>query len=50
MPAAGSPLCSGADFSSLDSWFTPVAWAGAFGPADNWLTGWTNFDPNNADY
>ena len=23
---------------------------GAFGTDDNWLDGWTNFDPNNTDY
>ena len=50
MPAVGSPLCTGADFTGLDSWFTKVSYAGAFGPSDNWLTGWTNFDPNHTDY
>ena len=50
MPTAASPLCMGADFKGLDSWFTAVSYAGAFSPTDNWLKGWTNFDPNHTDY
>ena len=50
MPSAASPLCTGADFKGLDSWFTTVSYAGAFSPTDNWLKGWTNFDPNHTDY
>ena len=50
MPTAASPLCTGADFKGLDSWFTAVSYAGAFSPTDNWLKGWTNFDPNHTDY
>ena len=32
-----------------DPFFTKVNFNGAFG-LDNWTIGWTNFDPNNADY
>lgn len=52
MPASGSPLLSGADFSdsSVSSGFTTVSYVGAFNSGDDWLDGWTNFDPNNTDY
>ncbi|MGN0228598.1 MAG: hypothetical protein ACI4BH_02190 [Muribaculaceae bacterium] len=48
LPAAGSPLLSGAmfvDFKGFDS----VSFIGAFG-TENWLNGWTNFDPENTVY
>ena len=32
--------------ASLDK----VAYVGAFNATDNWLTGWTNFDPQNTKY
>ena len=44
-PVAGSPLLNRASFSGwagLDN----VSFIGAFG-TDNWMTGWTNFDPQN---
>ncbi len=52
MPAAGSPLLSGAAFTNsrlADAFFTPVTYRGAFG-ATNWTSGWCNFDPQNTDY
>ena len=55
-PTAGSPLLGAADFTDTflnDSFFDKVTYAGAFASdsdADNWLKGWTNFDPQNADY
>ena len=46
-----------ADFSDSklgDPFFAKVNYIGAFSgsgaSADNWLAGWTNFDPQNADY
>ncbi|MDR1407484.1 MAG: hypothetical protein LBJ23_05495 [Tannerella sp.] len=56
LPGAGSPLASGADWSSakLSSGFDRVDYIGAFGPgetaADNWTSGWCNFDPQNTVY
>jgi len=57
-PKAGSPLraTGAADFTDPlvnDPFFTKVNYAGAFASdseADNWLRGWTNFDPQNTDY
>lgn len=48
MPQSGSPLLNGASFGNF-SGFDAVTFIGAFG-ADNWLEGWTNFDPNNTNY
>lgn len=50
MPQAGSPLLTAAAFDKLGSWFSQVSYVGAFAAGDNWLDGWTNFDPQNADY
>ena len=52
IPASGSPLLSAADFTDalLSSGFTKVNYIGAFAAGDNWLDGWTEFDPQNADY
>ena len=36
-------------FTTLDSFFTPVDYVGAFGAAD-WTAGWANFNPQNAAY
>lgn len=43
---------NGASFSDacLQSWFDKVTYVGAFPNNDNWLRGWTEFDPQNADY
>jgi hypothetical protein len=52
LPAAGSPLLTGASFTNTrltDSFFTVVAYKGAFGTT-NWTSGWCNFDPQNTDY
>jgi len=55
-PTAGSPLLGAADFTDAllnDPFFTRVTYAGAFASdsdADNWMKGWTNFDPQNTDY
>ncbi len=52
LPAAGSILASGASFTNSkinNSFFTPVAYRGAFG-TDNWMKDWANFDPNNELY
>ena len=50
MPQAGSKLFGAQNFAGLDSWFEPVTYIGAFNAGDNWLDGWTNFDPQNANY
>ena len=52
LPQSGSPLLSGADFTSANlqgGFFTNVNYRGAFG-TNNWTQGWTNFDPQNTDY
>ena len=55
-PMAGSPLLGAADFTDSflnDPFFTKVTYVGAFASdsdTDNWLRGWTNFDPQNTDY
>jgi hypothetical protein len=55
-PASDSPLATGASWTNakVSSAFEKVAWRGAFGPSENannnWMTGWTNFDPQNTDY
>jgi len=52
IPQAGSPLIDAASFSDalLSSWFDKVNYVGAFSTNDNWLNGWTEFDPQNANY
>lgn len=52
MPAQGSPLLTAAAFNHtlLNGWFTKVPYIGAFHAGDNWLDGWTEFDPQHADY
>lgn len=49
-PIANSPLLTAATYSGLGTWFATANYIGAFGANDNWLSGWTNFDPQNADY
>ena len=51
-PAANSPLLGAANFDGLTSSFIkPVTYVGALsGTSDNWLEGWTNFDPQNTPY
>lgn len=50
MPLAGSPLLAAASFDGISNWFTAVSHIDAFAAGDTWLQGWTNFDPQNADY
>ena len=55
-PKTGSPLIGTADFTDSflnDAHFEKVSYVGAFASdkeEDNWLKGWTNFDPQNTDY
>lgn len=51
-----SPLKTGADWthSKAAIGFDKVSYIGAFSPnetaSNNWMTGWTNFDPQNTEY
>jgi len=57
-PMSGSPLLGAADFSDAklnNPYFTPTTYVGAFASdatnwPENWLDGWTNFDPQNTVY
>lgn len=56
-PITGSPLTTGRTSAALfahpkvsDAFFTKVNYIGAFEINDSWMQGWTNFDPQNADY
>ena len=53
-PVSGSPLLGAANFNdSRLGGFDKVTYIGAFASdsdTDNWLKGWTNFDPQNTDY
>lgn len=50
LPASGSALLSGADFSGLSELgFEEVSFRGAFGTED-WTEGWCNFDPQTTQY
>jgi hypothetical protein len=55
LPLAGSPLLSGASFKGSDYFSTntyfdkQITWIGALGK-DNWLQGWTNFNPLKTNY
>lgn len=52
IPQSGSPLVGAASFddSLLSSWFEKVGYVGAFSTDKHWLNGWTEFDPQSADY
>lgn len=53
LPQTGSPLLGAVSFSDskLSAGFDKVTYIGAFpGESDNWMNGWTNFDPQNMDY
>lgn len=52
LPQTGSPLLNAASFDDalLATWFEKVSYVGAFSTNDNWLKGWTNFDPQNTNY
>jgi len=55
-PTTSSPLLGAADFTDAflnDPFFTKVTYVGAFASdsdTDNWLKGWTNFDPQSTVY
>ncbi len=50
LPGVASPLLSAASFNGVTNLqLDKVNFIGAFG-ADNWTAGWTNFDPQNAEY
>jgi len=55
-PQSDSPMATGAAWtnSKVSSWFQQVNYIGAFSPSEtasnNWMTGWTNFDPQNTKY
>ncbi|QDK82586.1 cell shape-determining protein MreB [Spirosoma sp. KCTC 42546] len=51
LPQTSSPLLTGAiwDGKGADSFFTKETFIGAFGTTD-WTKGWTNWDPQNANY
>lgn len=48
-PQAGSPLLTAGSTDGFSA-FDKVNYIGAFNGTDNWLEGWTNFDPQNTDY
>ena len=48
-PIAGSPLLGAASFAGWTG-FDTVSYIGAFDGSTNWMSGWTNFDPQNAKY
>ncbi|GAB2599116.1 IPT/TIG domain-containing protein [Spirosoma areae] len=53
LPQATSPLLVAANAATggklADSFFTAAPYRGAFN-TENWLAGWTNFDPQNTNY
>lgn len=49
LPKAGSPALTGASFTGMDSYFTATTFVGAFG-TNNWMQGWTSFNPKNNAY
>ena len=51
VPAVGSPLIGAAGWDGITAdYFNRVNYIGAFAAGDNWLNGWTEFDPQNAAY
>ena len=48
-PVAGSPLLGAASFTGWTG-FDTVSYIGAFDGSNNWMSGWTNFDPQNTKY
>ena len=49
-PRAGSEVLSAASFDGVTSNLDKVSYIGALGSNDSWLSGWTEFDPENAEY
>ena len=54
LPPTGSALLVAGNAATggklADSFFTAAPYRGAFNGTDNWLAGWTNFDPQNTNY
>lgn len=54
LPQSGSSLLVSGNAVSggkiADSFFTAAPYRGAFNGTDNWMAGWTNFDPQNTNY
>lgn len=54
LPGTSSPLLVSANAATggklSDSFFTSAPYRGAFNGTDNWLSGWTNFNPQNTNY
>ena len=48
-PVSGSPLLGAASFTGWTG-FDTVTYIGAFDGTNNWMSGWTNFDPQNTKY
>ena len=48
-PLANSPLLNAASFTGWTG-FDTVSYIGAFDGSNNWMAGWTNFDPQNTKY
>ena len=49
LPVTGSPALAGSSFAGMNAFFTSTTYRGAFG-TNNWTSGWTNWDPQNAAY
>jgi len=54
LPPTGSALLVAGNAATggklADPFFTAAPYRGAFSGTDNWLAGWTNFDPQNTNY
>ena len=51
VPTASSPVLTAADFTATAlKGMEPVSYLGACDQDAAWLSGWTNFDPQNTDY
>jgi hypothetical protein len=50
MPNVGSPALQGTWVAPAADFFTVVNYRGAFSATDNWMAGWTNFNPNAQVY
>ena len=48
-PVTGSPLLGAASFEGWKG-FDIVSYIGAFDGTNNWLSEWSNFDPQNTQY
>ncbi len=49
LPMVGSPALTGANFTGMNAFFTPVTFRGAFGTT-NWTTGWVSYTPQTNVY